>query len=131
MDVSIERCAGLDVHKNRGCVHPYARGRREAPPKCDSHLSNHDDGAEGAAGVAGRERGDARGDGVDRGVLVPGSRGSRGTVHAAVGQRAPRQAGARSQDGREGTPSGWRGCWSAACSERASSRRRRSGIFGI
>ncbi len=96
MDVLIERCAGLDVHKKTvvACIRTPGGGagkrRRNAVRTFQTTMT----GLEALREWLG-------GHGVTHAAME-----STGVywcpVHAAAGQRPPRQAGARPQDGREG-----------------------------
>ena len=69
MEVMFERVAGLDVGKDSVTVCVRTPGAPAAVGQRDPHVQDDDPVAAGVAGLAGRERGDAGGDGVDLDVL--------------------------------------------------------------
>ena len=103
MDVIVERCAGLDVHRDNvvATVRVPGSGRRQWDKQTQTFKSTLA-GLAAARWLAGRCRGDAGWDGGDRRVLEDGVPGARGTFRVLVAQRASHAQRPGSQDRREG-----------------------------
>ena len=69
MEVMFDRVAGLDVGKESVTVCVRTPGPRRSAAQRDADVQDDDRVAAGDAGLAGRGRGDDRGDGVDVDVL--------------------------------------------------------------
>ena len=95
MNVVIERCAGLDVHKKTvvACVRAPRSGRAKERLKETRSFATTMKGFGGPARVAGFARRDRCGDGVHGRVLAPGVGDVGGRLPASAGQRPARQAG--------------------------------------
>ena len=103
MEVIVERCAFLDVHRDTvmACARtPDGHGRS---PRGSDRVRHDDLAAVGAGGLAGRAAGDAGGDGSDRRLLEAGALGARGVGRRGVGDQRPAHAQrAGPQDRRRG-----------------------------
>ena len=133
-----EGCDGGHVRPGRwsGCrqgvgdgvpAHARPRGGRRSG---DADVQDDDRVVAGDAGLAGRGRGEHRGDGVDVDVLEAAVLLPRGGHGGVAAERGAHEGGARAARAMFGTRSGSRSCWSTACWRRRSCRRRRSAGCG-
>ena len=103
MDVMVERCAGLDVHRDDvvATVRVPGSGRRRWDQQTKTFESTLA-GLDAARRVAGRSRRDAGRDGGHRRVLEDGLPGARGSLRVLAFERASLAQRPRPQDRRQG-----------------------------
>jgi hypothetical protein len=104
MDVIVERCAGLDVHRDSVVATVRVPGMGKEPPPAraaDAHLRHHDRAARAARRLAAGLRRHAGRDGGDRCLLEAGLLGARAAVRVLADQRRAPPQRARAEERRD------------------------------
>ena len=130
MEVMFDRVAGLDVGKETVTVCLRTPGPQRWAAQRDADVQNDNRVVAGDAGLAGRGRGEHRGDGVHVGVLEATVLLPRRGHGGVAAERGAHEGGARAGRAMFGTRNGSRSCWSTACWRRRSCRHRRSAGCG-